>query len=245
MILFYKAFFYFCEMDNKKLIIAIDGYSSSGKSTIAKSLAKKLKYIYIDTGAMYRAITYKLLKYNIDFNDIEKIKEILKNTNIDFIIKNDNNTILLDGECIEDKIRSLYISSHVSEVAVIPEVREFLVKIQRKLGEKGGIVMDGRDIGTVVFPNADLKFFIDADVDIRAKRRHLELETKTGEKIDFEEVKNNLLKRDKIDSTRKYSPLKLADDAIVVNTGNMTKEEQLQYILDIVKKKEDEINPSS
>ncbi len=232
-------------MNNKKLIIAIDGFSSSGKSTIAKSLAKKLKYIYVDSGAMYRAITYKLLKNNIDFKNIDKIKEILKSTTIDFIIQNGENIIFLDNECVEDKIRSLYISSHVSEVSTIPEVREFLVKIQRKLGEKGGIVMDGRDIGTVVYPNADLKFFIDADIDIRAKRRHLEMEAKTGEKINLEEVKNNLVKRDKIDSSRKHSPLKLADDAIVINTDNMTKEEQLQYIFDIVKKKEDELNSSS
>ncbi len=232
-------------MNNKKLIIAIDGYSSSGKSTIAKSLAKKLKYIYVDSGAMYRAVTYKLLKNNIDFKNIDKIKEILKSTTIDFIIQNGENIIFLDNECVEDKIRSLYISSHVSEVSAIPEVREFLVKIQRKLGEKGGIVMDGRDIGTVVYPNADLKFFIDADINIRAKRRHLEMEAKTGEKINLEDVKNNLVKRDKIDSSRKHSPLKLADDAIVINTDNMTKEEQLQYIFDIVKKKEDELNSSS
>ena len=232
-------------MNNKKLIIAIDGYSSSGKSTIAKSVAKKLHYIYVDSGSMYRAITYKLLKNNIDLKNIEKIKEILQNTTIDFIIQNDENKIYLDNECVEDKIRSLYISSHVSDVSTIPEVRNFLVKIQRELGKKGGIVMDGRDIGTVVYPNADLKFFINADIDIRAKRRHLELEEKTGDKIDFDEVKKNLSKRDKIDSTRKHSPLKLADDAIVVNTGNMTKEEQLQHILDIVKKKEDELLSSS
>lgn len=224
-------------MNNKKLIIAIDGYSSSGKSTIAKSLAKNLQYIYVDSGAMYRAITYKLLKNNIDLKNIEKIKEILENTKIDFVIQNDENKIFLDNECVEDKIRDLYVSSHVSEVSAISEVRYFLVKIQRELGEKGGIVMDGRDIGTVVYPNADLKFFIDADIEIRARRRHLELETKTGNKIDFDEVKNNLTKRDKIDSSRKHSPLKLADDAIVINTDDMTKEEQLQHILDIVKQK--------
>jgi len=224
-------------MNNKKLIIAIDGYSSSGKSTIAKSLAKKLGYIYIDSGAMYRAITYKLLKNNINAENIEEIKEILKNTSIDFSIQNGENIIFLDNECVEDKIRTLYISSHVSEISAIPEVREFLVKIQRELGKKGGIVMDGRDIGTVVYPNADIKFFIDADIEIRAKRRYLELKEKKGETVNLDKVKNNLIKRDKIDSSRAHSPLKLADDAIVINTDNMTKEEQLQYILDIVKKK--------
>jgi cytidylate kinase len=224
-------------MNNKKLIIAIDGYSSSGKSTIAKSLAKKLGYIYIDSGAMYRAITYKLLKNNINAENIGEIKEILKNTSIDFSIQNGENIIFLDNECVEDKIRTLYISSHVSEISAIPEVREFLVKIQRELGKKGGIVMDGRDIGTVVYPNADIKFFIDADIEIRAKRRYLELKEKKGEAVNLDKVKNNLIKRDKIDSSRAHSPLKLADDAIVINTDNMTKEEQLQYILDIVKKK--------
>ncbi len=232
-------------MNNKKLIIAVDGYSSSGKSTIAKSLAKKLGYIYIDSGAMYRAITYKLLNNNINIKNINKIKETLRNTSIYFVIKNGENKIYLDDKCVEDKIRSLYISSHVSEVSAIPEIRNFLVKIQRKLGEKGGIVMDGRDIGTVVFPNADLKFFINADLDIRAKRRHKELEEKTGDNIDIEEVKDNLIKRDKIDSSRKHSPLKIAENAIIVNTGNMTKQEQLEYILNIVKKKENEISSSS
>ena len=221
----------------KNLIIAIDGYSSSGKSTIAKALAEKLDYLYIDTGAMYRAITYKLMKENISFDDISKIKEILKSTKIDFIICNGINQIIIDNEMIEDQIRGLEVSNNVSEVSVIPEIREFLVEIQRNMGKSGGFVMDGRDIGTVVFPNADLKFFISADIDIRAQRRYDELNQKSASNISFNAVKENLMKRDQIDSNREHSPLKIAENAKIINTENLTKPEQVELILDIVKDK--------
>ena len=227
-------------MKKQKLIIAIDGVSSSGKSTIASSLAKLLDYIYIDTGAMYRALTYKLLKNNIDINDPEQIDRILKNTVLEFKLVDGKNTLFLDSKPVGDEIRSLEVSDKVSDVAKIPEIRKFLVDIQRKTGKNGGVVMDGRDIGTVVFPGADLKFFITADIDERAKRRHKELEAKTGRKHDMEEIKSNLEKRDRIDSAREHSPLKKAGDAIVVNTSNMTKDEQLQYILGFIPEEEKE-----
>lgn len=215
-----------------KLIIAIDGHSSSGKSTVAKALAKKLNYKYIDTGAMYRAVTLKLLNNNIDFGDIDKIEQTLQNTVIDFYVSNDLNEIVLDGVCIENEIRSLLISNSVSEVATVPIIREHLVKIQQNIGKEGGIVMDGRDIGTVVFPNADFKFFVTADIDTRAERRYKELKAKGNNDSSFEAVKANLLKRDHIDSNREHSPLKIADDAIFINTEKMTREEQLIFVLD-------------
>lgn len=220
-----------------KLKIAIDGYSSSGKSTIAKSLAEKLNYLYIDTGAMYRAITYKLLKEKISFEDIIKIKEILKNTKIEFVNCGGINQIVLDDVMIEDQIRGLVVSNNVSEVSIIPEIREFLVQIQRDMGKSGGFVMDGRDIGTVVFPNADLKFFISADIDIRAQRRFQELTQKSDSSISFDDVKTNLIKRDQIDSNREHSPLKIAEEAKIINTENLTKSEQVEIILKIVKAK--------
>lgn len=222
---------------SNNLIIAIDGFSSSGKSTIAKALAEKLNYLYIDTGAMYRAITYKLMKENISFDDISKIKEILKSTRIEFFNNNGINQIVLDNEMIESQIRGLEVSNNVSEVSIIPEIREFLVKIQRDMGKSGSIVMDGRDIGTVVFPNADLKFFISADIDVRAQRRFDELNQKSGANISFDAVKENLIKRDQIDSNREHSPLKIADEAKIINTENLTKSKQVEIILEIVKDK--------
>jgi len=214
-----------------KLIIAIDGHSSSGKSTVAKALAHKLNYKYIDTGAMYRAITYKLLKNKISFNDLDAIISILENTTIDFHVTDNTNEVLLDGVCIENKIRSLVVSNSVSEVATIPEIRKHLVKIQQKISNEGGIVMDGRDIGTVVFPNADFKFFVTADIETRAKRRYEELKSKGDKNVSFEEIKANLQKRDRIDSNREHSPLKIADDAIFIDTGKMTREEQLDFVI--------------
>lgn len=223
-------------MKNKKLIIAIDGVSSSGKSTIASSLAKILGYIYIDTGAMYRALTYKFLKNKTDLNDPQQIADILKNTSMKFKLIDGKNTLFLDDKPVGEEIRSLEVSDKVSDVAKIPAIREYLVKIQRQTGKNGGVVMDGRDIGTVVFPDADIKFFITADLEERAKRRHKELESKTGKKHDFNEIKTNLEKRDRIDSNRKHSPLKKSSDAIVVNTSKMDKDQQLQYILSFIPK---------
>ncbi|HHH55075.1 MAG TPA: (d)CMP kinase [Bacteroidetes bacterium] len=218
-------------MEDKKLIIAIDGHSSSGKSTIAKDLAKKLNYLYIDTGSMYRAITYKLLINNIDLNNSKEIENLLKNTQLEFKNLNGTNYIFLDGENVESKIRDLYVSSHVSEVSTISQIRKFLVEKQREIGKKGGIVMDGRDIGSVVFPNADFKFFITADLDKRAKRRKKELEAKTGNNFDINDIKENLEKRDFIDSNREDSPLKIAENAIIIDTSDKTREEQLSEIL--------------
>ncbi len=218
------------------LIIAIDGHSSSGKSTIAKQLAAKLNMKYIDTGAMYRAVTLTLVRKNIDFNDIERIKKVLSFTKIDFTNIKGKNTVFLDGENVEDEIRGLEVANNVSEVSTIPYVREFLVDMQRKMGKSGGVVMDGRDIGTVVFPNAHIKFFVTAEVEIRAKRRFDELKAR-GDEITYESVLSNLTKRDEIDSTRAHSPLKKAEDAILVDTGKLTRETQLEYVLDIVAKR--------
>ncbi len=215
------------------LIIAIDGHSSSGKSTVAKQLAAKLNIKYIDTGAMYRAVTLKLVRNNIDFNDIVRIKKVLSSTKIDFTTINGKNTVLLDGENVEDEIRGLDVANNVSEVSTIPFVREFLVDMQRAMGKSGGVVMDGRDIGTVVFPNAHIKFFVTADVEIRAKRRFDELKAR-GDKVTYESVLSNLTKRDQIDSTRAHSPLKKAEDAILVDTGKLTRETQLEFVLEVV-----------
>ena len=213
------------------LIIAIDGFSSSGKSTIAKDLAKTIHYKYLDTGSMYRAITYKILRDKIDIQDTKAIETMLCQTKIDFQILDGSNQIILDGEPVEKKIRGLDVANFVSEVSTIPAIRTFLVKIQQKIGEKGGIVMDGRDIGTVVFPNADVKFFISASLKTRAKRRFEELKAKGVENLLLEDVEANLMKRDKIDSGRAHSPLKVAEDAIMIDTENFTKKEQLDYVI--------------
>jgi cytidylate kinase len=218
----------------KKYSIAIDGHSSSGKSTIAKGLAKLLRYKYVDTGATYRAITLKVINSGIDFDDIKNIKKILKNTTIDFKNENEKNILLLDGIDVEEKIRSLKISEKVSEISTIPEVRIFLVKLQRKLGKGKGVIMDGRDIGTVVMPDADFKFFITANEDVRASRRYKELAEKNSEIITYEEILQNIKKRDRIDSSRTHSPLTIAENAIIIDTSNMTIEEQLKEILNYI-----------
>lgn len=219
----------------KNLIIAIDGFSSCGKSTIAKDLAKKLNYRYIDSGAMYRAITYYSLLNNFingDKIDENKLLNNLSNIEIDFKynVRSKQNEIILNGENIEDKIRGIKVSEKVSIVSKIKKVREFLVKQQRKMGEQKQIVMDGRDIGTVVFPNADIKFFMTANAQIRAKRRFDELSSK-GEKVSFDEIKKNILERDYLDQNRKESPLKKANDAIILDNSNLSRQEQLNWIL--------------
>ncbi len=222
----------------RKLIIAIDGFSSSGKSTIAKDVAKNLHFKYLDTGAMYRAITYKILKHNIDLQDMQSIQNLLDKTSIDFKLVKGENHIFLDDVDIEDKIRELEVANNVSEVSTIQIVREFLVKLQQEIGKSGNIVMDGRDIGTVVFPNADVKFFVSASLKTRAKRRFEELKAKSNDKnLKIEEVEANLVKRDKIDSERKHSPLKVAEDAILIDTENMTKQEQLNFVLEKINEK--------
>ncbi|MGE5354889.1 MAG: (d)CMP kinase [Deltaproteobacteria bacterium] len=220
------------ENPGRKYRIAIDGHSSSGKSTIAKSLAALLGYKYIDTGAMYRAITYKLLCNNINITDIKTVKSTLKKTTIDF--SGNENHVILDGINLGEDIRSLRVSEMVSEVAAIPEVREFLFDKQKELAANEGVVMDGRDIGTVIMPDADFKFFITASLKVRAERRQKELAIKSDNNIEFDQVIKNLEKRDEIDSSRLHSPLKLAENAVIIDTSDLTMEEQLKQIKEII-----------
>lgn len=208
----------------KKIIIAIDGYSSCGKSTLAKSLAKELDYIYIDTGAMYRAVTFYALNHEVS---PENIGKHLSEISISFKNIDGNIATFLNGENVESNIRTLKVSDHVSDYSAIKNVRDKLVEQQQVMGQKKGVVLDGRDIGTVVFPNAELKIFMTADTEVRAQRRYDELTSK-GQSVSFEEVKLNLLKRDFIDTTRKESPLVKADDAIVLDNTNLSIDEQLK-----------------
>jgi cytidylate kinase len=219
-------------MPDKKIIITIDGWSSCGKSTLAKQLAAKLKYTYIDSGAMYRAITLYFLRNHVDWTDSRKVNKALKDINIEFSHNEatKESEIILNGENVEYLIRDLVVAEKVSEVAAIREVREFAVKHQQEMGSKKAIVMDGRDIGTVVFPNAELKIFMTADNAIRVERRFRELYEKNPN-ISLEEVKNNLEMRDYIDSHREISPLKQADDALVLDNSNLTEQEQLQLAM--------------
>lgn len=216
----------------KKIIIAIDGFSSCGKSTLAKQLAKELNYIFVDSGAMYRAITLYFLRNNVDINNNESVAEALRHVQLAFEYNAAKGTsdMLLNGENVEQLIRDMLISQKVSAVSANEQVREFGVAQQQKMGEQKGIVMDGRDIGTTVFPNAELKIFVTAAVDVRVERRYAELVAK-GDIISKEAVKENLLSRDHIDSTRTFSPLKQADDAIVLDNSNITREQQLAIAL--------------
>jgi cytidylate kinase len=224
-------------MQTKKLTIAIDGFSSCGKSTLAKELASRLHYIFIDSGAMYRAVTLYCLRHNWILGDQVQLTEIinaLPSITIEFKMDDQGNkAIYLNGENCENEIRQGFVASAVSRVAEIKEVREKLVHEQQKMGEKGGIVMDGRDIGTVVFPHAELKLFVTASIEVRAQRRYLEL-TQKGIEITLEEVKDNLVERDFIDSNRKESPLVQAEDAVLLDNSTMTREEQLQWVLELV-----------
>ena len=217
------------------MVIAIDGYSSSGKSTLAKDLVKALGFIYVDTGAMYRAIAYYFIKNSLNFEDDKTLVVHLPRIELTFRNKNGKNRIFLNGEDVSDIIRTLEVSSKVSEVAALPEVRKKLVAIQQSMATQN-LVMDGRDIGTVVFPGAEVKFFVNADVGERSKRRHLEL-TKKGDNVSLDEILNNLMHRDFIDTTRNTSPLKPADDSIAIDTTHLTREEQLQLALKAVNKK--------
>ena len=216
----------------KKIVIAIDGYSACGKSTMARQLAKMLDYVYIDSGAMYRAITLYFIRNKVTISSEDDVQNALKNIQLSFLNNpgTGHSDIYLNGENVESQIRSLEVAEKVSLVAANPEVRTFAVNEQRRLGSHKGIVMDGRDIGTTVFPEAELKFFVTADPDIRAQRRYLEL-SRSGTDIQFEVVKNNLLERDALDSARVMSPLKKAEDAIEIDTSFLTREEQLHKIL--------------
>lgn len=215
-----------------KLIIAIDGYSSCGKSTLAKQLAEKLKYTFIDTGAMYRAITLYFLRENVLPTDIKSVEQALKRIQLHFEINSETkeNEICLNSENVARPIRDMIVAEKVSEVAALKQVRKFAVAQQRKMGENGGVVMDGRDIGTVVFPNAQLKIFMTADIEVRIKRRFQELQSLHPE-ITIEEIKINLEMRDYIDSNRKESPLKQAKDARVLDNSDMTQQQQLNLAM--------------
>ena len=215
----------------QKITIAVDGYSSCGKSTTAKKVAKKLGYSYIDTGAMYRSVTLYFIEHHITFTNEKEVEKALENIHIEFR-RNPNdgrNETFLNGLNVEDEIRKLYIANQVSEVSAIAAVRHAMVAQQRRMGKKKGVVMDGRDIGTVVFPDAELKIFMTADPIIRANRRQIEL-TERGDLVDLEEIIENIKKRDLIDTTRKESPLRKADDAIEVDTSYMTLDEQVDIV---------------
>jgi CMP/dCMP kinase len=225
----------------KRLIIAIDGYSSCGKSTFARLIAKELNYIYIDSGAMYRAVTLFCMRKNyISLTVLNKtgIIDELKDIHIDFVFNPDIDEYetFLNSENVENEIRNMEVTSLVSKLSQIPEVRERMVELQRQIGVSKGIVMDGRDIGTVVFPDADLKIFMTASVDIRSKRRHNELKNK-GVNIEFEEIKRTIIARDIADENRDISPLRRANDALILDNSRMTVEEQMLWINEIIEKK--------
>lgn len=215
----------------KKIIIAIDGFSSCGKSTLARELAQELEYIYIDSGAMYRAMTLYAIENNLISDagvDITKIEQELSCVNISFVPDKDYNPLtILNGREVERQIRNIEVSSFVSEISKIASVRMKMVALQREMGKNKGIVMDGRDIGTVVFPDAELKLFITADIDVRAKRRYDELVSKNMS-VSLDEIRNNIAERDRIDQSRSESPLKKADDAIIIDNSKLTREEQLE-----------------
>ena len=229
----------------KKITIAIDGYSSCGKSTIAKKLAKEFGYIYVDSGAMYRAITLYALQKDLIKEGVvnEKLIELLPEIKVTFILNSEGiPETILNGINVEKQIRTPRISKNVSPVSAIKEVRQKLVALQQDLGKDGGIVMDGRDIGTVVFPDAELKLFVTATPEVRANRRHSELTAK-GIKISKEEVLNDLIKRDEYDMNRKESPLMKAEDALEFDNSSLTKDEQHSLLKNIIQKTSDKITP--
>lgn len=222
-----------------KITVAIDGYSSCGKSTLAKQLAAALSYSYVDTGAMYRAVTLYIIRNQLDLFHPEQIQDALEHINIEFRFNplTQQQDTYLNDENVENEIRvNPRVASAVSNVSTVSEIRRFLVKQQQAMGRQKGIVMDGRDIGTVVFPDAELKLFVTADPKVRAQRRLDELKEK-GQETTFEEVLANLEKRDHIDSHRSDSPLKQADDAVVLDNSSMTRDEQFEWVMRLVNQK--------
>jgi cytidylate kinase len=220
---------------SNNIVIAIDGYSSCGKSTLAKALAQKLHFIYVDSGAMYRAVTLYFLRNNVDLYDHEQVRGALKNIHLNFHSRDYQTHITLNDEEVSDEIRQMPVSDSVSAVSALREVRHEMVKQQQRMGRSKNIVMDGRDIGTVVFPDAQLKIFMTADPKVRAERRYKELYAKDPD-ITLEEVFENIAHRDYLDTTREESPLVRASDAIILDNTNMTPEEQLQFAMDKLKK---------
>ncbi len=218
------------------LIIAIDGFSSCGKSTLAKQIAKKLNFVFVDSGAMYRAVTLYFIENMVDINNDKSIIDSLSNINITFHNINGLNTTFLNGKNVESEIRSLKVSGMVSEVSSISAVRQKMVALQRQMAKHQNLVMDGRDIGTVVFPTADIKLFITADPIVRAQRRYNELISKE-QHTDLQDVISNIRHRDEIDSTRDDSPLKKADDAILIDNTNLTIDQQFEKVFEIIKEK--------
>lgn len=220
-----------------RIIVAIDGYSSSGKSTMAKTLARKVGYRYIDSGAMYRAVTLYALRHGMIASDgtvdTAALVDALPAISIDFEVTPDGQHTLLDGADVEREIRSLEVSAHVSPVAAIPAVRHALVRMQQGFGTDKGIVMDGRDIGTTVFPEAEMKVFVNASAETRARRRFLELQAKGDTSVTYDEVLDNVLSRDHIDTTRAESPLRKAADALVLDNDNLSPQEQDNRLIEI------------
>jgi cytidylate kinase len=216
----------------KKIVITVDGWSSCGKSTMARQLAKKLNYVFIDSGAMYRAITLFFLRNDLDCNNTEAVSEAVSKISLSFTLNSDNgnNEIWMNGENVEPYIREMTVADKVSEVAALKPVRDFAVAQQRLIGKEKGIVMDGRDIGTAVFPNAELKIFMTADMEVRVQRRWKEMQAKNPG-IPMDEVRENLASRDHIDSTRAISPLRKPEDAVVLDNSNISPEEQLEMAL--------------
>lgn len=218
---------------SENLIIAIDGPAASGKSTAAKRLARELGYLYLDTGAMYRAITYSVMKNGI-MGDINKIIDFVKDLELRMFYKDGVTHVFINGEEVTDYIRTPEVSGNVSEISRIPEVRAKMVELQRELANRGDLVAEGRDITTVVFPNADVKIYMNASVDERAQRRFKE-HIERGDRITYDEVLANLKKRDEIDSGRKVSPLRKAEDALELDTTDLTVDEELQRMINIIK----------
>jgi CMP/dCMP kinase len=222
----------------KKIIIAVDGFSSCGKSTIARQLAHALNYIYVDSGAMYRAVTLYFMDNNVAISNTNAVREALKNISINFIYneENEKQETQLNGKNVEEKIRDMKVSERVSEVSTIPVVRDFLVAQQKEFGKNKGIVMDGRDIGTVVFPKAELKIYLQADINVRTHRRYEELHL-AGKKVTIEEIKKNIEERDYEDSHRAYNPLRKADDAVVLDNSLLDIDGQLLIALKMADEK--------
>ncbi|AEV68456.1 (d)CMP kinase [Acetivibrio clariflavus] len=219
---------------SKRVSIAIDGPAGAGKSTIAKMISKKLKIVYLDTGAMYRAVALKAIRQNIDTRDEEKLSKLVKDINIEVRHIDEEQRIYLDGEDVTNLIRTPEVSIGASNVAVVPEVRLKMVEIQREIASKCSVVMDGRDIGTYVLPNATLKIFLTASIEERAKRRYNEQLLKGITDVSLEDVKNDILYRDKNDSSRAFAPLAKAEDAVELDTTNMSIEEVVNKILGLI-----------